>query len=75
MVPANILIAYAPQTMTSSLVYAAIGLVGLVYLFRSLRGLFIANRFLLFHKFHFLLYICTVEIAPIIIFLKLLQTN
>jgi len=37
-----------------------------------LRGLLLANKFVLFHKFHFLLYICIVEIAPVVLVLKLI---
>ena len=70
--PANVLIAYAPTNVTPILVYITLGLIGLIYLFRSLRGLFLANKFVLFHKFHFLLYICTVELVPVFILLKLL---
>ena len=50
----------------------ALPMSGLTYIFRSLRGLFVAGRFLAFHKFHFLLYICTVEIAPVLILIKLI---
>lgn len=73
LIPANILIAYAPASLTSIIIYSTLGLIGLVYLFRSLRGVFLANKFVLFHKFHFLLYICTVELAPVFILLKLLS--
>lgn len=72
LVPMNILIAYAPVEFVQYFVYAVFVSIGLIYLLRSLRGLFIANRFLLFHKFHFLLYLCTVEIAPLVILSKLL---
>lgn len=68
----NLLIAYGPDNMTKYVIYISLIIIGIIYLFRSLRGLFIANKYLWFHKFHFLLYICTVEIAPAIIMLKLI---
>ncbi|MCO6476358.1 MAG: DUF4271 domain-containing protein [Phaeodactylibacter sp.] len=68
----NLLLAYAPADTVQWILYAAYTGIGITYLFRSLRGLFIGNRFLLFHKFHFLLYICTVEIAPVLVLAKLL---
>lgn len=69
---ANLLIAYGPDFLTKYIVFLSFGIIILIYLFRSLRGIFIANKYFWFHKFHFLLYICTVEIAPAIIVLKLL---
>lgn len=71
LVPVNILLAYGPETITPYLFYFAWGTLGFTYLFRYLRGLVIANRFVAFHRFHFLLYICTVEIAPVLFLVKL----
>lgn len=72
LVPVNVLLAYGPENIASNLIYFTLGTLGLIYLFRYLRSLIIANRFIAFHKFHFLLYICTVEIAPIMILVKLI---
>jgi len=72
LVPFNLLLAYAPESFRVAVVYFAAGALGLAYLFRYLRGLLLANKFVLFHKFHFLLYICTVEIAPVVLVLKLI---
>ena len=71
LVPANTAIAYSTGETATYLVYGSIGALLVFFLFRSLRGLFIANQYLRFHKFHFLLYICTVEIAPILVLVKL----
>ena len=68
----NLLLAYAPNEAIQGVLYSAYAGIGAIYLFRSLRGLFIGNRFALFHKFHFLLYICTVEIAPVLVLVKLI---
>ena len=67
----NLLLSYSPEDTTQLVLYGAYAGIAATYLFRSLRGLFIGNRFLLFHKFHFLLYICTVEIAPVLVLAKL----
>ncbi len=71
LVPANIFLAYADPEVIRLVIWSSLGLIGLIYFFRYLRSLLIANKFLLFHKFHFLLYICTVEIAPVLFLLKL----
>jgi hypothetical protein len=72
LLPVNLLLAFAPDSTQEIVVYVAIFIIAGIYIFRTLRGLFIGNKFLLFHKFHFLLYICTVELAPIAIIVKLL---
>lgn len=72
LVPLNLLFAYGPEGSEQTVLYVVIGLFLLIYLFRSLRALLIANKFLAFHRFHFLLYICTVEIAPVLIIVRLI---
>ena len=71
LVPANIFIAYLANDLVSYAIYIALAIVVILYLLRAFRGLMISNRLLTFHRFHFLLYICAVEIAPVIILLKL----
>ncbi len=73
--PLILLIAYAPAEMTHYVIYGTFLLLVLAYLFLSLRGLFIANRFIAWHKFHFLLYLCTVELAPIMVIIKLVISS
>ena len=67
---ANMLIAYAPETYTTALVYAAYGGIVLLYSFSALRGAIIGQQFIYAHLFHFLLYICAIEIAPVIVLAK-----
>lgn len=69
--PFNLLLAYGPNYLHIYLIYFCLAAVAVLYLLRSLRSLTIANRFLAFHQFHFLLYICTVEIAPVLVGLKI----
>ncbi len=68
--PFNILLAYVPETFHKTIVYIIAVLVGLTYAFRAFRALLVANKFIVSHLFHFLLYICTVEILPLLIFVK-----
>jgi hypothetical protein len=69
---AALALAYAAPQLQSPLLYLMAGIVIIAYLIRSLRGLFIANRFLLGHGFHFLLYLCAIEIIPLLWIYKLL---
>ena len=72
LVPFNLSIAYTASNISEPLSYLALFIIGLVYLLHIIRSIFIANKFLVFHKFHFLLYICTLEIAPVLILYRLL---
>jgi len=72
LIVANLLLAYVTEELFQILAYGTLGAVAAVYLFLALRGLFLGSRFLAFHKFHFLLYICTIEIAPVVIIAKLI---
>ena len=72
LIVANLLLAYVSEELFQVLGYGTLVAIGAVYVFLALRGLLVGSRFLAFHKFHFLLYICTVEIAPIVIIAKLI---
>jgi Domain of unknown function (DUF4271) len=72
LLPLNIFIAYSPDSLKEIFMYSAFGMIALVYLVRSLRSLSVASPFLMTDQFHFLLYLCAVEIAPIMILIKFL---
>ena len=71
LIPFNVLMAYAPPFFAQIAVYLGLLAVFALYSFRSLRSLFIASKYLGFHKFHFFMYLCTVEIAPVVVLVKL----
>jgi Domain of unknown function (DUF4271) len=68
--PMNLLVAYAPANMTKNLLLLTIGIIVLVYGYRIIRSLIIGLRFVGENLFHFLLYLCTMEIAPILVIAK-----
>lgn len=70
LVPFNFLVAFA-KTLNVFLVFWTLGLVAIFYAYRGLRSLTIGVKFLGGDQFHFLLYLCAVEIAPVAILLKL----
>jgi len=72
LVPFILFIIYGSSDMVKIMFYVALGLVITILLFRHLRGLFISGKYLVLNKFHFLLYLCTVEIAPVIVLIKLI---
>ena len=75
LVPVNLLMSYAPEPLRPYFVYGGLGLLVLVYLLHLLRGLFIANHYVGRRPLHFLLYICTIEIAPLLLVYRYLSST
>lgn len=73
LLPINLFLAFAPSKLSLISYYIGIVLLLLFYLFRQMRGLFISVRFLNSSKYHFFAYLCTVEIAPILVGIKLYE--
>jgi hypothetical protein len=69
--PVNLIVAFAPEPFPQILIWIGLAAILLFYLFRQLKGLFISGRFLAQYQFHFFLYLCTIEIAPLLIIGKL----
>ena len=72
LIPIVVFIAFAPPSYHKALLYSTLILLGMTYLFRTIRALIIGNKYLINNKFHFFMYLCTIELAPIFILLKLL---
>lgn len=72
---ANVALGLANERLLSYLLILLAVFVGLVYLIRSFRGLLIGSRFIPLYIFHFLLYICTVEFAPVALVAKLIMNQ
>jgi hypothetical protein len=70
LVPFNFLVAFSGE-YADFMVYWTLALAGIFYLYRTLRAAVIGQKFLSRNLFHFLLYLCTVEIAPVLILIKL----
>ncbi len=72
LIPFNFLIAFARDSdYRSLLAFWMLGLVLIFYFYRALRSTSIGIKFLSSSPFHFLLYLCTVEIAPVLFLIKL----
>jgi Domain of unknown function (DUF4271) len=75
LMPINIFVAYSDPNYSFAFVYLGIAMIVLAYLVRSLRSLPLAAPFLIDNRFHFLLYLCTVEIAPLLVISKIIMGN
>lgn len=73
LMPFNIFIAFSPTELSQLFIYGGFAVVIAAYLVRSLRGLTVATPFLMDNKFHFLLYLCAVEFAPLLVLAKLIM--
>lgn len=71
----NVALGLAGQRLQFYLMILLAVFIGLVYLLRSFRGLLIGSRFIPLYVFHFLLYICTVEFAPVALVAKLIMNQ
>ena len=70
LLPLNFCLLFVSTLLFMVLVYAAILFIALLYAYRYLRLLGLAQRLLYVFPFHFLLYICAVEILPALLLLR-----
>jgi hypothetical protein len=68
--PMNVFLAYSDAKMAEYIILGMGGFLGLTYILCALRSLFLARSYLLPHFFHFLLYLCSVEIIPLLLLYK-----
>ena len=72
LLPMNLFIVFAPDKLSVSLMYISLIMIGFFYLFRLFRGGFIFSRLMNSNIFHIFIYICTCEIAPMLIIYRML---
>lgn len=70
LMPFNFLLAFSNPSFRFFLVFWTLGLVGIFYIYRAVRSAGIGVKFLGTDQFHFLLYLCVVEIAPVLLVIK-----
>ena len=75
LLPINGLISFSGDYIATLCLYIGVIIFVILYSIRQLRGMLLAANFLTYQKFHFIIYLCTVEIAPVIILAKLIFTS
>lgn len=73
LVPFTIFIAFAPVEAVSIIKYTTFFFIGCWWIMRLLRGLQIGSKFMSMNIFRFFAYLCTIEIAPVLILLTTLK--
>lgn len=72
LIPINLLMIFGSSNMLEGLLFFAMALILIFYLYRLLRALLLGIVYLVSHPFHFFMYLCALEILPILIAVKLL---
>jgi hypothetical protein len=70
LIPVNLILAFGPEGLYRGVVVAGLVLCGLVYIMRQFRGLLISGSLLGANPFRFFIYLCAVEILPLITLVK-----
>ncbi len=65
--PLNLAVSYAPEGWRELFLYGGVLILSLIYLTHLLRGLLSSTRLVISRPVHFLLYICAIEIAPLLV--------
>ena len=73
LLPINLTAAFATENLAQTAIWIGLGAILVTYLYRSLRGLSVGSKYIMLHTFHFLLYLCAVEILPIIVLIKFIM--
>ena len=74
LIPINVILVLGPQNITKSILVTGCLVFFIFFIFRQLRGVSIGRSFLKTNQFHFFTYLCSVEIAPILILIKYLMS-
>ena len=72
LIPFNLIIAFGPENTAVPLIYVGLIVVGILTLLRIFRGFLIASTYIQSNLFHFLLYLCSFEILPILLLIKII---
>lgn len=75
LIPLSVLLAFADNSLSTIIVTIAGGLVVLLFLYRYLVSFGSLKNDLQLNAFHFFLYLCAVEILPMVLIYKLLVNN
>ncbi len=73
LLPALLIIAYSLEPMRHLAWYTLIGLLGFMILYRYVLSWRIVGSYLFSNVLHFIIYICSVEIAPVLITIKVID--
>lgn len=68
--PVNVAVSYTSGGARELFLFIGFGLIAISYLLRIARGLWIGLPWLMRHPIHFFLYLCAVEMAPLVVLVR-----
>lgn len=71
LIPILITATYGNENLVPIMFYVALAISGIALMIRYVRGFLMSAHYFRFYKFYFIVYFCTLEIAPIFIILKI----
>ncbi len=72
LLPLNFFISFGSSKLSQFALYLAIAVFGIIFLIRTIRAVLLSSRYLVRNKFHYFLYLCTCEIGPVFVLIKIL---
>lgn len=73
LLPVNMLLAFGPESLYGVMIWLGFGTMLLLYLIRQFRGVMIGADIISANPFQFFIYLCAIEILPILVLFKLLH--
>lgn len=73
LLPLLMLVAFSYTNLAQIAVYFSLVLILIFISYLAYRGIIISKKIITFHKFHFIVYLCTLEIAPLLVVYKMVQ--
>jgi len=73
LLPCNLILAFAPPAMAKLGLYLMAIATSLVVGYLTVRAFLIGSKFLSSNRFHFFMYLCAVELAPMLIVIKVIK--
>lgn len=73
LVPCLYFIQYSPQSMQSAIIFITISILASGYIYCAIKAVIVTASYIMYNKFHFLIYLLAVEIAPIVVLVKYLS--
>ena len=75
LIPVNLGLAFGPDAVHGILIFLGVGSLLLLYALRQFRGVVISSDVIAENPFQFFVYLCAIEILPILVLIKLFITN
>ena len=70
LMPINLFLAFGPSGLRMPMIYTGLALIALMYILRQFRGIVIGSHLIVQNVFQFFVYLCAIEILPVLVLFK-----